>query len=82
MYFQFLLNGVELSPENLHSIRLSGVAELSLRADYGAAMRRPHADLPLSERGGGEYLRLRAQRRDDGTHPQTTALPIITTTAS
>ena len=65
MYFQFLLNGVELSPENLHSIRLSGVAELSLRADYGAAMRRPHADLPLSERGGGEYLRLRTRRRSD-----------------
>lgn len=65
MYFQFLLNGVELSPENLHSIRLSGVAELSLRGDYGAAMRRPHTDLPLSERGGGEYLRLRKQRRRD-----------------
>ena len=24
------------------------------------------------------WLRLRAARRDDGTHPQTTALPIIT----
>ena len=26
------------------------------------------------------WLRLRAARRDDGTHPQTTALPIITAT--
>lgn len=65
MYFQFLANNIEIIPENLHSIRLSGVAEIALRADHGAAMRRPHEDMPLSRRGGGDYLALRRQRRRD-----------------
>jgi len=65
VYFQFLLNGIDIDPERLHSIRLSGIAEIALRAEYGAAMRRTYADMPLSERGGAEYLRLRRQRRAD-----------------
>lgn len=65
MYFQFLANNIDLYPENLRSNRLSGMAEIALRADYGAAMRRPYADMPLSRRGGEEYLLLRRQRRGD-----------------
>ena len=65
MYFQFLINNADISSDRLRSIRPTGVAEVALRAAHGAAMRREYADLPLSRRRGGEYLRLRLQRRED-----------------
>lgn len=65
MYFDYLNSGVDIHPGMLKSIRLSGTAEVGLRADHGAAMRREYADMPLSRRGGGEYLTLRLQRRKD-----------------
>lgn len=65
VYFDYLNSGVDIHPELLGSIRLSGAAEVGLRADYGAAMRRGYADMPLSRRGGGEYFALRVQRRKD-----------------
>ena len=65
MYFQHLAGGVDVHPERLSVIRLSGPAEVGLRGAYGAAMRREHSDMPLSKRGGPEYLALRQQRRHD-----------------
>lgn len=65
MYFDYLNSGVDIHPELLGSIRLSGAAEVGLRAGYGAAMRREYADMPLSRRGEGEYFALRVQRRKD-----------------
>lgn len=65
MYFNYLNSGVDIHPELLGGIRLSGAAEAGLRADYGAAMRREYADMPLSRRGDTDYLMLRVQRRRD-----------------
>ena len=65
MYFDYLNSGVDIHPEQPGIVRLSGTAEVGLRADYGAAMRRGYIDMPLSRRGGGEYLALREQRRKD-----------------
>lgn len=65
MYFDYLNSGVDIHPELLGIMRPSGAAEAGLRADYGAAMRREYADMPLSRRGDGEYLELRARRRKD-----------------
>lgn len=65
MYFDYLNSGVDIHPELLGCMRLSGAAEAGMRADYGAAMRREYADMPLSRRGDGEYSALRVQRRRD-----------------
>lgn len=65
MYFSYLATGVDIHTERLHSIRLTGPSEVALRASYGAAMRREYSDMPLSKRGGKEYLALRMQRRED-----------------
>lgn len=65
VYFQYLSSGVSVHGEALKSIRLTGPSEVGLRAAHGAAMRREYADMPLSGRGGDEYLALRRQRRED-----------------
>jgi len=65
VYFGYLATGIDIHAEKLHSIRLAGQSEVGLRAAYGAAMRREHSDMPLSKRGGIEYLALREQRRKD-----------------
>lgn len=67
MYFEYLAGGIDIRAERLGSVRLSGSAEVGLRGDYGAAMRREYADMPVSRRQSGEYLALRRQRRQDLT---------------
>lgn len=65
MYFQALEASAEIRPELAELARGAGPQLAGLRADYARALRREHADMPLSARGDAEYLELRRARRAD-----------------
>lgn len=65
MYFQALEASAEIRAELAEVARGAGPQLAGLRADYGRALKRAHADMPLSARGSAEYLELRRARRAD-----------------
>ena len=65
MYFHELGQITDFHADAARVAAVTGSAEFNLRAACDFALNRPYADLPLSRRGGGEYARLRKQRRDD-----------------
>lgn len=72
MYFQGLEVAAELRVE---MARLTGAAEVGLRAAYARALKRAHADMPLSARRGPGYLEIRRDRRADLEALVRTGLP-------
>ncbi len=65
MYFQALEASAEIRTELAEIARAAGASQVGLRADYGRALKRAHADMPLSERGSASYLEVRRARRAD-----------------